>query len=68
MGFNKPKCWALHFGHNNPMHPYRLGRELLESGQAEGGPGMLVNSPLNMSQEYAQVTHKANDIPGLYQE
>jgi len=49
---------------NDSVHQYMLGATQLESSLAEKNLGVLVDTKLNTSQQYALAAETANGIPG----
>ncbi|RMC04137.1 hypothetical protein DUI87_19474 [Hirundo rustica rustica] len=57
--FKRTKGWVLHFGHNNPCSATGWGQSGWRAARRKG-PGALMDSRLDMSQQCAQVAKKAN--------
>ena len=62
MKFCKAKCKVPQLGRGNPKHKYRLGRGCLESSSEERDFGVSADERLNMNQQCAVATQKANCI------
>ncbi|TRZ18911.1 hypothetical protein HGM15179_008205 [Zosterops borbonicus] len=67
MKFNENKCQVPHFGHNNPMQCYRLGRVWLDSAQEERDLGVLVTAAEH-EPAVCPGGQEGQGHPGLYQE
>ncbi|KAF7237139.1 Mesoderm induction early response protein 2 [Varanus komodoensis] len=64
VAFDVDKCKALHLGHRNGCHKYRLGDKWLETSTCERDLGVLVDCRLNMSQPCDAVVERANATLG----
>lgn len=64
MKFSKDKCRALSPRSKSPFKHHRLETDWLRSSSAEKASGMLVDSKLNMNQQYAPAARTDNSIQG----
>uniref|UniRef100_A0A2D4L5K5 Uncharacterized protein n=1 Tax=Micrurus paraensis TaxID=1970185 RepID=A0A2D4L5K5_9SAUR len=60
--FNMEKSKVLHLGRKNQRYKYRLGETWLKNSNCERNLGVLVDNRLNMNQQCAATTKKANSI------
>jgi len=61
---NKSKCNILHLDRGNHPYQYKLEDERIESSPAKEDLRVLVDGKLDMSQQHALETQKANSILG----
>lgn len=62
------KLEVLHMGKNNSRHQYMLWVTQTESSSSKKDLGVLVDTKMNISQQCALATKKANSIPGCIKE
>ena len=58
--FNATKCKVLHFGRNNPQHPYTLNNHTLEAVRSEKDLGVMIDDELKFHVHTTYATKKAN--------
>jgi len=64
MKFNNDKCQIMHLERNNLMQQYVLGATWLESSLVETDLGILVDTKLNVRQQFALAAKVASCILG----
>ncbi|XP_059576183.1 uncharacterized protein LOC132247417 [Alligator mississippiensis] len=60
MHFNTDKCRVLHLGRSNQQHTYKMGNSLVESTEAERDLEVIIDSKMNMGQQYEVTVGRAN--------